>query len=139
MGKQKGKRQNRRKNRKKKETCRSRCQFECSFLVIIGSSYKLIKYVVVSLIRRLLNNSCGFQQIILNLCSDDFSARTERHTDEFPKTRRVVISHCFGVSESFQNWICGQDTCGKIFQKVSTFQILTYHRYFRSPPSEILK
>ena len=70
---------------------------------------ELIKNVIVSLGWLLKRNARLFKQIGLYISASNRITCAKVNTDEFTKSRRVVVTCCFGVTVGFQHWVSWYD------------------------------
>jgi len=58
----------------------------------------------------LLNDPNFLQEIVLDLCSDDFILlNIDCHRHILPESAGVIVLSCFRVSERLQHWITTED------------------------------
>lgn len=75
----------------------------------LRSLQQLVEHMKVSFT---LGPSCDptfFQQIPINVCSSNSTCWGKEYPDKFSESTRIVVSHCLGISESFQDGIRLQD------------------------------
>ena len=64
----------------------------------------LVKNVKASLSWQLENDARFFEEVGVDIAWGQFSRDAEMNTDEFSETGRVVVSGCFSVTKSLENY-----------------------------------
>lgn len=61
--------------------------------------------MIVSLLAGLMGNSGLLQQIAFDISASNLPTQTKFDSYKFSESRRVVVSNCLSIPESFKNWI----------------------------------
>merc|ERR1719334_229391 len=103
------------------------------FEIVNMIRHDIVEDMVATLLCSLINNTGLLQQVVLNISTGQFTVRLEVNTDEFTKSRRVVIPGGLGITKGFQYRVGGDNL---IFQ--GSFGLLAWLQ-FCSTSTDITK